>query len=99
MAIFSASRATWPILGVMRRLCAAILLWGCYAPHPQAGAPCARGVCPSGLVCSPATQTCEVTATDPPDASRDAPPSDAPPIDAPPPDAPPPTYAYSRRIT
>ena len=81
----------------MRRLLAAVLLWGCYAPHPQAGAPCANGACPSGLVCSPATQTCEVTATSPPDASRDAPPRDAPQIDAPP-DAPPPTYAYSRRI-
>src|SRR6185369_215656 len=31
----------------------------CYAPSPQAGAPCADGVCPSGLVCAPATQTCE----------------------------------------
>jgi len=43
----------------------ALVLWaGCYAPHPSAGAPCADGVCPEGLVCSPATQTCERTAAD-----------------------------------
>lgn len=37
---------------------------GCYTPHPQAGAPCPDGVCPSGLVCSPATATCELRAVD-----------------------------------
>lgn len=31
----------------------------CYTPTPPAGAPCADGVCPSGLVCAPATQRCE----------------------------------------
>lgn len=34
----------------------------CYAPSPQPGAPCANGACPSGLVCAPATQTCELAA-------------------------------------
>src|ERR1700685_4132817 len=39
-----------------------ILLVGCYAPHPQAGVSCAStGACPYGLVCSAATQTCELT--------------------------------------
>ena len=38
---------------------------GCYAPDPAAGAPCAAGgTCPEGLVCSPASQTCERTAVD-----------------------------------
>jgi len=50
------------------------MLAGCYAPRPPAGAHCADGVCPSGLVCSPATQTCELTATDPADAALDTPP-------------------------
>ncbi len=52
----------------------------CYAPHPPAGAPCSTGGdCPDGLVCSPATNTCELTATEPSDGSatdahdRDAP--------------------------
>lgn len=36
------------------------VLAGCYAPQPPAGAPCpANGTCPTGLVCSPATNTCE----------------------------------------
>jgi len=39
-------------------------LAACYAPNPQPGAPCASGVCPTGLVCSAATNTCERTATD-----------------------------------
>ena len=34
-------------------------LTGCYAPQPNAGAPCPDNVCSEGLVCSPATQTCE----------------------------------------
>ncbi|HSN29017.1 MAG TPA: hypothetical protein VLT45_22170 [Kofleriaceae bacterium] len=38
-----------------------LLLVGCYSPHPQAGAPCPDNVCPTGLVCSPATHTCEIT--------------------------------------
>jgi hypothetical protein len=39
------------------------LLLGCYSARPPAGAPCASGgSCPAGLVCSPATQTCEGSA-------------------------------------
>lgn len=38
---------------------------GCYAPHPLTGGRCAEGdTCPEGLVCSPASQTCERTAVD-----------------------------------
>lgn len=48
----------------MRWLLALCLWAGCYAPHPSAGAPCADGVCPEGLVCSPSTQTCERAAID-----------------------------------
>lgn len=46
---------TWAAPVVVLALCAA-----CYAPTPKAGAPCPDGVCPSGLVCSTATQTCEL---------------------------------------
>ena len=54
------------------------MLAGCYAPHPQAGAPCPSGSCPDPLVCSPATHTCETSAT-----AIDAPVThDAPAIDA-----------------
>ncbi len=43
----------------------ALLAASCYAPSPPAGAPCgASGACPSPLVCSPATHTCERTAVD-----------------------------------
>ena len=35
----------------------------CYAPDPPAGGPCSNGMCPEGLVCSPATDTCEHEAT------------------------------------
>jgi hypothetical protein len=62
----------------VRSLAAVALLVGCYSPRPPAGAPCPDGVCPTGLVCSPATQTCELTATDarspdaPPDVAEDA---------------------------
>jgi hypothetical protein len=59
----------------MRGLLAAALLVGCYSPRPSPGAPCPDGVCPSGLVCSPATRTCELMATD---AAVDAPPDVAP---------------------
>lgn len=80
---------------IVRVLAAVSIMWmGCYAPHPQPGAPCADGVCPVGLVCSPATQTCELHAIDArlpdvpaPDAARDAP-VDAS-LDAAAPDAPP----------
>lgn len=64
------------------------MLAGCFSPKPPAGAPCPDGTCPSGLVCSPATQTCEPTAT-----AIDAPPPDSPP------DAPPPVITYRRRLT
>lgn len=38
---------------------------GCYAPRPPSGAACApSGACPDGLVCSPATLTCELRAID-----------------------------------
>ncbi len=40
------------------------LLAGCFEPHPQAGTACPTGACPSPLVCSPATRTCEREATD-----------------------------------
>ena len=36
----------------------------CYAPNPKAGSPCESSPCPDGLVCSPATLTCEVRAVD-----------------------------------
>lgn len=39
-----------------------LLVAGCFSPSPPAGAPCPDGVCPRGLVCSPATLTCEKTA-------------------------------------
>lgn len=50
---------------------------GCYSPHPPAGAPCPDGVCPTGLVCSPVTRTCEAHVVDAstdgaPDARPDA---------------------------
>jgi hypothetical protein len=41
-----------------------VILAGCYAPQPHAGAPCPDDICPTGLVCSPATMTCETTAID-----------------------------------
>ena len=43
----------------MRSLIALGLLAGCYEPSLPAGAPCPDDVCPNGLVCSPATKTCE----------------------------------------
>jgi hypothetical protein len=40
-----------------------IVLAGCYAPQPPGGSPCVQpSDCPSPLICSPATMTCEVTA-------------------------------------
>lgn len=68
------------------------LLGGCYQPQPQAGAPCPNNVCPDGLVCSPASMTCERSAVDggavdghPFDAAI----ADTPQLDALVPDAPP----------
>jgi len=46
----------------------------CYSPHPQAGSPCPDNICPTGLVCSPATHTCEVTAQNGDAGNPDAPP-------------------------
>ena len=73
----------------MRRVLAATLVMGCYTPTPQPGAPCPDGICPSGLVCSPATRTCELSATDAGTGTADVP------IDL----APPPTFLYRRQIT
>jgi hypothetical protein len=54
-----------------------LVLAGCYAPTPQPGAPCSSsGECPQGLVCSPASTTCELRAIDA--GHPDAPPRDAP---------------------
>lgn len=65
---------------------AAVGLGACYAPEPPRGAPCSPiGGCPSGLVCSPATQTCEPSATAA-DAALDAAPI-------------PPDFAYRVPIT
>lgn len=56
-----------------------VVLAGCYNPRVVPGAPCgANESCPEGLVCSPATGTCERTAlpadalTDTPDDTLDA---------------------------
>jgi hypothetical protein len=73
----------------MRRLLAAAALAACYAPAPPSGAPCNDGVCPTGLVCSPATRTCETTSTGR-DGGGDA-------IDAP--DAMTAPFKYRRRVT
>ena len=49
------------------RLLAFVIAAGCYSPTPPAGAPCGLGgECPTGLTCSPASQTCELRATDAP---------------------------------
>lgn len=73
----------------------AVLLVACYTPAPPAGAPCVDGVCPSGLVCSPATMTCEQSAV-PADGGGDALADAA--IDAPI-DAQTSAFKYRRRIT
>lgn len=51
---------------LVRRLCAVVgvLAGGCYNPHAQPGNPCSDGLCPEGLVCAPATKTCELSAVD-----------------------------------
>lgn len=48
----------------MRLALALVLVTSCYSPQPSPGAPCPDGACPTGLVCSPATQTCERQALD-----------------------------------
>ncbi|HEY5948240.1 MAG TPA: hypothetical protein VIV40_22240 [Kofleriaceae bacterium] len=78
----------------MRRLLAVGLLAGCYAPSPPAGSPCLDGVCPTGLVCSPATNTCEHGSAD-----RDAAPDDALTDANPPSDGSTALFMYRRRIT
>ena len=60
----------------MRWYLALVVCAGCYAPNVQPGVPCADGVCPDGLICSPATDTCELRAIDAGTPSDDAP--DAP---------------------
>ncbi len=82
----------------MRAVVAAVVLIGCYAPHPPAGSPCANGVCPSGLVCSPASQTCELVAVDAPGGKDAAPGSDAR-VDAAGDAGMTSPFAYRRRIT
>jgi len=60
----------------------AALLAGCFSPRPEAGAPCGPGsACPTGLVCSPASVTCELVAVDA------AVPDDPSVVDMPPPPA------------
>ncbi|HET9989884.1 MAG TPA: EB domain-containing protein, partial [Kofleriaceae bacterium] len=65
----------------MRRALAIVVAgWaGCYGPTVHPGSPCGDNqVCPDGLVCSPASQTCELTAvfdaTTPRDGRPDVPP-------------------------
>jgi hypothetical protein len=72
----------------MRGVLAALLV-GCYAPVLPGGAPCPEGICPIGLVCSPASRTCERH-------SIDAAVADAM-VDGP--DARTSPYRYVRRIT
>jgi len=61
----------------MRSLIASVLLVGCYNATVPAGAPCPDDICPSGLVCSPATKTCEHEAVSsdagPPDTAPEQP--------------------------
>ncbi|HTL36120.1 MAG TPA: hypothetical protein VL326_23475, partial [Kofleriaceae bacterium] len=57
----------------MRGVVVVGMLAGCYSPQPHAGAPCPDGVsCPTGLVCSPATLTCETSAMPKPDSGMPA---------------------------
>ncbi|HEY6035697.1 MAG TPA: hypothetical protein VIV58_15590, partial [Kofleriaceae bacterium] len=61
----------------MWRALAILATAGCYGPSVHAGSPCSEGEpCPDGLVCSPASQTCELTAVDGSvhDGRTDAPP-------------------------
>lgn len=55
---------------MVRHLAGLLVVSGCFSPSPPAGTPCPNGVCPTGLVCSPASMTCETTAVD---ASIDSP--------------------------
>lgn len=81
-------RAVSAIIVMVRWFFAAAVCAGCYSPHPQPGAPCSSNGCPDGLVCSPATMTCELHSIDPAiDAGMDDAAIDAP-IDGPPRDGP-----------
>ncbi|MBV8756862.1 MAG: hypothetical protein JO257_06300 [Deltaproteobacteria bacterium] len=81
----------------MRTMVAALLLASaCYSPHPQAGAPCPDNVCPTGLVCSPVTHTCETTAQNPDGGGPDAPPDVAADANV---DANTSTFLHRRRVT
>jgi len=54
------------------RIALVVLAASCYGPSPPGGAPCAaNGQCPTPLVCSPATHTCERTAIDAAVAAND----------------------------
>lgn len=44
----------------MRGIAWLVLAGACYAPHPQPGSPCQDDNCPTPLVCSTVTQTCEL---------------------------------------
>lgn len=56
---------------------AGMLCAACYSPSPRPGAPCTNGACPTGLVCSAATQTCELVDVDASILVPDAPELDA----------------------
>ncbi|HEX5061376.1 MAG TPA: hypothetical protein VFV99_18540 [Kofleriaceae bacterium] len=66
----------------MRCVVAVVLVVGCYSPSPHSGSPCVDGTCPTPLVCSQATLTCEYSdmpidadvgmADSPPDSPPDA---------------------------
>ena len=61
----------WPV-----RVLSILLLGACYAPNPSPGSPCVDdSQCPSALVCSPLTMTCE---HDRQTAAADAPLTDSP---------------------
>ncbi|MFN0249546.1 MAG: thrombospondin type 3 repeat-containing protein [Kofleriaceae bacterium] len=48
----------------MRLLLVPVCVVGCFSPRPTSGVPCgANDSCPAPLVCSPASNTCETTAT------------------------------------
>lgn len=50
-----------------------VVVAGCFAPSAPLGAPCGdEDACPTGLVCAPATNTCERSIGSTPDASADS---------------------------
>jgi hypothetical protein len=52
------------MIATMRGIAAIALLVACYSGGVHPGSPCPDGVCPAGLVCSPASHTCELVAVD-----------------------------------